>query len=406
MKSAAHVAVKSVSPTRLPLNLAIVVCHRPKRKVGLGCALFHLEPRGHMGLEIDFLPVGENSQSGDAILLRYGDLFGSREEQTVVLIDGGFSDTADAILDHLDKYYNTRTIDLVVSTHPDSDHINGLHELVARAAKGEVRIGELWMHRPSRWEPTIERALRKAEGSEYVEAVKRTVASAADLETDAERIGIPIHEPFTGLSFGSGELVVVGPTEEFYRSLFEEEAVAEASQSRLLRWLGAASEFVRSIAENWDIETLKDDGITSPINNSSAILRFTWEEGVYLFTADAGIPALELAADILEANGFTPEQLRFIQVPHHGSRRNVGPTVLNRLLGLRRSVDQPVRTAFVSAAKKGAPKHPAKKVTNAFRRRATKVHATQGTAKCHHRDAPSRGWSTSEPLPFYTTVEE
>lgn len=359
-----------------------------------------------MGLEIDFLPVGENSQSGDAILLRYGNLFGARKEQTVVLIDGGFTDTADAILDHLDRYYDTRTIDLVVSTHPDSDHINGLHEIVSRAARGEVRIGELWMHRPSRWKATIGRALRKAEGSDYVEAAKRTIESAADLEKAAERIGIPIREPFTGVSFGSGELVVVGPTEEFYRSLFEEEAIAEASQSRLLRWLGAAREFVRSIAEAWDIETLTDDGVTSPINNSSAILRFTWEEDVYLFTADAGIPALELAANILEANGYTPDQLRFIQVPHHGSRRNVGPTVLDRLLGPRRSVDQPVRTAFVSAAKKGAPKHPAKKVANAFRRRATKVHATQGTAKRHHRDAPPRGWSPSEPLPFYPIVEE
>lgn len=359
-----------------------------------------------MGYETDFLAVGSESQSGDAILLRFGNLQGHREEQTVVLIDGGFRDTADEIIQHLKRYYGTAIIDLVVSTHPDCDHINGLNEIVAKAAAGELRIRELWMHRPSRFRTTIERALRKAEGSAYAEAAKRTLESAAELEAAATAAGIPIRDPFTGVAHASGRLMVVGPTQEFYCSLFEEEAVAEASESRLLRWLTAAREVVSSIAEGWDIETLKDDGVTSPINNSSVVLLFEWEGEYLLFTSDAGIPALERVADVLEQNGYRPDQLRFIQVPHHGSRRNVGPTVLNRLLGPRRPDDNPTRTAFVSAAKKGEPKHPAKKVANAFRRRGTRVHATQGEAKLHHRNSPDRGWGPSQPLPFYHIVEE
>ncbi|MBF4307570.1 MBL fold metallo-hydrolase, partial [Vibrio anguillarum] len=46
-----------------------------------------------MGYEIDFLGVGEESKSGDAIALRYGNLHGHRDEQTVVVIDGGFQST-------------------------------------------------------------------------------------------------------------------------------------------------------------------------------------------------------------------------------------------------------------------------------------------------------------------------
>ena len=45
-----------------------------------------------MGYEIDFLPVGDGARSGDAIALRYGNLEGTRAEQTVVVIDGGFTD--------------------------------------------------------------------------------------------------------------------------------------------------------------------------------------------------------------------------------------------------------------------------------------------------------------------------
>ena len=92
-----------------------------------------------MGFEIDFLPVGDESQSGDAILLRYGDLSGARERQTVVLVDGGFRETADAVIEHLAQYYQTNVIDLVVSTHPDADHISGLREILDRVKEGNRR---------------------------------------------------------------------------------------------------------------------------------------------------------------------------------------------------------------------------------------------------------------------------
>ncbi len=125
-----------------------------------------------MGIEIDFLAVGEESQSGDAILVRMGNLYGTRSEQTVLLIDGGFLDTAADVMTHLSTHYATSHIDLMVSTHPDADHINGLIALIEMAGDGKLTIGELWMHRPSRWKATIERALKKAAGHQYAEAAK------------------------------------------------------------------------------------------------------------------------------------------------------------------------------------------------------------------------------------------
>ena len=46
-----------------------------------------------MGIEIDFIRAGEESNSGQAIALRFGNLFGLRAEQTVIVVDGGFSET-------------------------------------------------------------------------------------------------------------------------------------------------------------------------------------------------------------------------------------------------------------------------------------------------------------------------
>jgi beta-lactamase superfamily II metal-dependent hydrolase len=126
-----------------------------------------------------------------------------------------------------------------------------------------------------------------------------------------------------------------------------------------------------------------------------------------LFTGDAGIPALERVADLLESAGVTPGELNFVQVPHHGSRQNVGPDILDRLLGPK-GQEQGVGSAFISAPKKNPEnRHPAKKVTNAFHRRGYSVHATQGVIKGHHNDAPDRpGYSTATPTQFFGTVED
>ncbi|MFC3187245.1 hypothetical protein ACFOD0_10120 [Shewanella intestini] len=78
-----------------------------------------------MGYEIDILAVGEKSNSGDAIALRYGNLHGGRDEQTVIIIDGGYKDDGQKLLHHVKEHYLTDEVDLVISTHPDQDHING-----------------------------------------------------------------------------------------------------------------------------------------------------------------------------------------------------------------------------------------------------------------------------------------
>lgn len=90
-----------------------------------------------------------------------------------------------------------------------------------------------------------------------------------------------------------------------------------------------------------------------------------------------------MAADHINNNS-----LSFIQVPHHGSRRNIGPAVLNKLVG--NIVSEGGRSgvcAFISCAP-DSDKHPHQAVINAFTRRGAKVVATEGTNKRHSSNAP------------------
>ena len=62
-----------------------------------------------MGYEVDFIGVGEQSKSGDAIALRWGNLAGDRSEQRVVIIDGGFKESGTSVVDVGLRYARLRS---------------------------------------------------------------------------------------------------------------------------------------------------------------------------------------------------------------------------------------------------------------------------------------------------------
>src|SRR5690606_18297131 len=102
------------------------------------------------------------------------------------------------------------------------------------------------------------------------------------------------------------------------------------------------------------------------------------------------------AADYASQLGISLDDLHILHVPHHGSKHNVGKTILDRIKA---------QYAQISCAK-NAPKHPSKKVVNALIRRGSAVYATQGYTIHHHHASADRDWSAVSPLPFNDEVEK
>ena len=131
-----------------------------------------------MGYEIDIIGVGQESKSGDAIAIRWGNLFGQRSEQRVVIIDGGFHESGQDVVNHIVKYYRTNSIDAVISTHPDQDHVNGLDVVL-----DELSVSQLWIHKP--WEHNQGLARKFADGrvtdSSLGERLRKSLDTASDL---------------------------------------------------------------------------------------------------------------------------------------------------------------------------------------------------------------------------------
>lgn len=355
------------------------------------------------GYEVDFLPVGNGDKSGDAIVLRYGEPGSYR----VMVVDGGTKESGQKIVDHINEHYSASHVDYLVNTHPDADHASGLEVVLE-----QLTVGEVWVHRPWEYAEEIRHWFKdgRITDESLASRLKDLLSHAYRLEELAEEKGIPVYEPYAGAKIG--EFHVLSPDQDWYLDLIPQfnktpEArsvnMTEAMKSLGLRALEKIASWVD---EHWDIETLSENGETSYENESSVVLYGNLDGRGVLLTGDAGIQALGRACDFAEALGIDLVASRFIQVPHHGSRNNVAPSVLDRFVG--RIVPQgtaSTKTAFVSASKDSGV-HPRKVVTNAFLRRGANVHQTKGQSKRHSHNMPDReNWSASSPVPFHSQVE-
>ncbi len=353
-----------------------------------------------MSYEIDFMAVGDGDSSGDAIAARWGNLAGPRGQQTVMIIDGGTKTSGEALVKHVKKYYDTDIVDFVVCTHPDIDHASGLTVVLEG-----LSFGILLMHRPWEHASDIKKLFENQISSNALEEkLRKALEAAHTLEEIAQRKGRPVVEPFAGMHSQDGSLLFLGPSKPYYESLIPQFRQTPAAKTPVLRHaLSLAKEAIAYVFETLDLETLRDpvgpDENTSAENNSSVITLLTSDDSRILFTGDAGFDALIAAAGFAEGQKIDLSKLKFLQVPHHGSRRNIGPTVLNRIKA---------QTAFVSVGPKCEPKHPSKKVTNALKRRGANVFATKGVNIWHSggQANPRSDYTSITPLPFYSQVEE
>jgi beta-lactamase superfamily II metal-dependent hydrolase len=340
--------------------------------------------------EVDFLQVATSEKSGDAIALRF-----TRPDNgklAVVVIDAGYAEFGDTLADHIRQYYGTSAVDLVISTHPDSDHFNGLTRLLER-----VTAGELMVHRPDR------------HGYDTDEVC---AAKVSELVRLARAKGITVTEPFYGLERFGGAITILGPTQDYYEELLEEQVAEVSKAARLAEgWAAIAKAMRKPLRMAADLipfpVPFSDDGGTSARNNTSAVVQVLAEGGArrLLFTGDAGVPALSHVIDAIVQRGEADIPLSVIQVSHHGSRHNASSELLDRLLGSAQRGLDAVTTAMVSASADD-PKHPSAKIVNEYKLRRCRIISTETGNTYSFLGTDRRpGWSPAAELPYMVDEE-
>lgn len=360
----------------------------------------------NFGIEIDFLPVGESSRSGDAICVRWGYNLENRSNrrQYVMVVDGGYSDNGSQIVNHIQTYYNTNNIHIVVNTHPHKDHVNGLAEVFDKC-----NVSNLVMHQP--WDlPSLKDAFHdgRVTSKGIKEDLKEGLESAYGLARVAKSKGTKLLSGFAPCTWADQcglTIHILGPTKDYYQSLIPAFSATPTDGSQVE--LGQRVTFSDKMVDA-DECPLTDVGQTSAENNSGIVLALELPEsiggGIVLLTGDAGIPALENAVLCASSKRLDlPSRIRFFQIPHHGSIQNLGPTVLNSIFGCGRST----AIAYVSVAKEHDNEHPAKHVTNELLKHSVLSYETAGRPICKSfGKCPQRvGWTSLTCIPQYEIVE-
>ena len=353
------------------------------------------------GYEIDFIPVDSGKKNGDAIAIRVTE----NGVTKVYVIDGGTKDSGQKLVDHIKEHYKTETVDYLINTHPDMDHISGLTVVME-----QLDVKELWMHKP--WDHAheiIDDIIdNRVTVNSLTNRLQDSLKIAKQLVEMANERGIPVYEPFQGDNIG--HFHVLSPHPDWYNELIKgfNNMPASGKSTFIGEAVKSFTGKLKTVFENWDIETLSEDGETSDKNESSAVLFGQLPNDLkILLTADAGLKSLDKAYKYALQKGVDLKVCNFIQMPHHGGRRNVSPTLLNKIIGPKLSEGSPLnKVAYVNTSK-DCPEHPKKSVSNAFQRRGAKVIATNGQTKCKHWGYPGRaGWVAVTPLPFFNQVEE
>jgi beta-lactamase superfamily II metal-dependent hydrolase len=352
--------------------------------------------------EIDFLDV-ESDKSGDAIPLRY-EINGVT---TIHIVDGGYSDTGDKVVDHVNNYYgNPKVIDRVVVTHPDKDHACGIKTVLERFDS----VKELWMLRPWIYAAELLPRFPRYTSAENLAARLREIYPyIAEVEDIALKKKIPIYEPFQGATIGAFR--VLTPAKSRYLDLIvvseQTPQSVQAQQTLLGKIVEAAATFLKSA---WGAEAFSPEE-TSAENEMSVVQYANLCGHKVLLTGDTGRAGLKEAADYAPAVGLALPGIDRFQVPHHGGRRNVSTELLNRWLGpilpQKPAEGMETFTAIISASPKDKD-HPKKAVVRAMIHRGGKAVTTkEGKNLRTGHNAPERtGWEAATPVPYPDEQEE
>ncbi len=370
-----------------------------------------------MNCEIEFLPVGTGSKPGDAIVVRYGDV----NFWELLVIDGGTLDSGKELVVHLKTTFGFNVVVThALVTHPDTDHASGMREILEG-----LPVENLWVNLP--WNFAAEARPYFANKNWTEQGLANELRKEYDILDELVKMAvkkkIPIRQPFAGSIIGPFQVIspyrVIYPflIPQFDRTPEPDQAAIESDGIRIEKQqaglitglLGKAVAKIQNwIPETWENERLKDGGVTSASNESSVVLYGDFGQGRrILLTGDTGFMGLTMATNYAKKNGLPMQDFMFVQIPHHGSRRNVGPSILNTILGpIKPKGTQSHSTAYVSAPIDD-DMHPRKIVLNAFIRRGYKVFATQGKNILFSGGFPTRpGYTSLSPLSFASQVED
>lgn len=312
----------------------------------------------------------------------------------IIFLDGGKPGDGIKVINHYDIYIKphlpTKPIILVINSHPHRDHIGGLPEIINHF---KTNIHRVYFNDPLKYVSLMQRNLiseyhKKYSSSKQISALYESFKDVDNFKTVLTKYGLSPHPIFSDTPLGHNLFNVLGPSEAFYKQKVQF-FTAKTSLERM-HLLKEAEEDINEVEEgNKPCVIVDEKNDTSAENLTSTIIQLTDSNNRrYLFTADSGVDSYESA----QGNGFCMKDFYIVQLPHHGSRRNINTNWVCKF-----NPNQ----YWVSAA--GNKKHPRRAVIECIKKNLPYCEVFS-THKCNDiyittsNLFPDRGWVDATPL--------
>jgi beta-lactamase superfamily II metal-dependent hydrolase len=281
---------------------------------------------------------------GDAIVMTLE----KQDSKLLVVIDGGDTSYATRVCNYVQAKCDElqkEGPDLIICTHYDSDHIAGV---IKMAEHFRSKIKMIWVHKPpalikESFSPVRQLLENQRKVSAEAESLRTIqlfeddpefkfnflLESLIQLNTLISLINdnqIPNEEPFAGQCYYKGweELVILGPTKEYFDSLFGKLSVNEFFAWEHHLNLLESKKIDKPRSSN-PCESLKTNPDTSKCNLSSVILRIDVGNERLLFTGDAGVKSFKNALNF----PGSVRDVTFLKIPHHASENNINKELID-----------------------------------------------------------------------------
>lgn len=339
-----------------------------------------------MDFVIDFLYVGD----GDAIVI-WGR--NPNESDFVFFLDGGNQENGKKVVEHYRNWiephlYQNRKL-AFINSHPHADHINGLIEIVNELGSeldwGIYNDPVKFISEELR--NNIKKSALNKEDTD-IEHLYKSFKKVQELNELCDIYSIEKYEALTD-TFSFNEIKIISPSREFYK-----DKVQIFTNIDFLK----KYDFTKSYSEVNEESELKKPCVivdekndASPENLSATVIELVDSKNRrYILTSDAGVESF----DDMENNGFSTENLNIVQLPHHGSRRNISSKWLGKFSP----------NMFIISAE-GNKKHPRKAVLSCIKKNLenTKIYSThknKSTLSYTTNKAvfPNRNWGNAESI--------
>lgn len=286
-------------------------------------------------LHIQMLPAVH----GDCLLVEYG----TDKRVYRVLIDGGVSRTYDTLRAQLLAIPpGERHLDLLVVTHVDADHIEGIVRMLTDTTL-EIRIDDVWFNGYEHLNEGAPLDFGGVQG-EYLSAMIQKRRLQWNGATKGRALCVPEKGPLPVFHLpGDLNLTLLSPSPTTLAKMADawEKEVRKAGldpahpKEALEHLVQKGKKLIARFDEDEgpDVEALatatyKGDG--SPANGSSIAFLAEYQGKRILFAADAYAEVLENSIQrLLEARGIQVLELDAFKLPHHGSRANLSPELVD-----------------------------------------------------------------------------